>query len=85
MANDRDDTKTPGSITEAADSQDRISEISNVNRTIAEMQRKTQQQINETKMDTGELDKVQEVEGNEALATKRWKGLIDGALKKESS
>ncbi len=44
-----DKETTTGSITQAADSsQERISEISNVSRTISEMQRKVNQQVDET-------------------------------------
>lgn len=60
---DRDDTQIPGSITEKADtSGDRISEISNVSKTISEMQRKTQQKIQETRRDVAGSENIEHVE-----------------------
>lgn len=61
---DRDDTEIPGSITEKADAHDRMADISNVNKTISEMQKKTQEKINETRRDTGELEGIQEVQNS---------------------
>jgi len=61
---DRDDTDIPGSITEKADTHDRVAEISNVNKTISEMQKKTQEKITETRRDTGEMEGIQEVQNS---------------------
>lgn len=52
------DERIPGSITKTSDSQlERISEISNVNRTITEMQRKIDQEVSQT------IDEVDKYEG----------------------
>jgi hypothetical protein len=60
-----DKESTPGSITEAADSsQERISEISNVTRTISEMQRKVNQQVDETKQSMGDIKGIEEVQNS---------------------
>lgn len=60
-----DKESTPGSITEAADSsQERVAEISNVSRTISEMQRKVNQQVDETKQSMGDMQGIEDVQNS---------------------
>lgn len=60
-----DKETTPGSITEAADSsQERVAEISNVSHTISEMQRKVNQQVDETKQNMGDLKGIEDVQNS---------------------
>jgi len=60
-----DKENTPGSITEAADtSQERVSEISNVSRTISEMQRKVNQKVDETKQSMGDMQGIEDVQNS---------------------
>jgi hypothetical protein len=55
-------TKTPGSITQPADdSNQRISEISNINRTISTMQKQIDQQLTEIDKDVGTSEAISEV------------------------
>ena len=52
-----------GSITQPADSKnERISEISNVNRTISNMQRQVESQLVDTEKDLGDSDAIQSVQ-----------------------
>lgn len=60
-----DPTKTPGSITQSADSQDqRISEVSNVNRAISNMQKQVNQKLTEIDTDLGSSEAIAEVQGS---------------------
>ena len=57
--------KTPGSITENADSQTRrISEISNVNKTITEMQRNIDQKMAEAEAEIGDVEGIEKVQNS---------------------
>ena len=57
--------KEPGSITQNADeSKERVAEVSNVSRTINQMQKEVNQQINKTGFDTGDYEKIQEVQNS---------------------
>ena len=61
MADDR--TRPPGSITKTADSSDeRIAEVSNVNRAISQMQRKVNQQLTEVEDDIGDVKGIEDVQ-----------------------
>lgn len=61
MAKDNDQFK--GSITETADSsQERIAEISNVSRTINQMRKNVQQEIDETQTEVKEFESVSKIE-----------------------
>ena len=58
-------TKTPGSITEQADnSNERISEVSNVNRTISNMQKKVDQQLSEMSKDVGSAEAISSIQNS---------------------
>lgn len=58
-------TKTPGSITQPADnSEQRISEISNINRTISSMQKQIDQQLTEIDKDVGTSEAIAEVQSS---------------------
>lgn len=60
-----DKESTPGSITEAADSsQERVAEISNVSRTISEMQRQVNQKVDETKQSMGDIQGIEETQNS---------------------
>jgi hypothetical protein len=60
-----DKESTPGSITEAADSsRERISEISNVSRTISEMQQQVNQKVDETKKSMGDIEGIEDVQNS---------------------
>jgi hypothetical protein len=64
MADDKE-IKEPGSITQKADSNmERISEVSNVSRTIANMQKKVDQQLREAESKAGETESIQEVQNS---------------------
>lgn len=58
-------TKEPGSITTTADtSMDRISQVSNVNRAISEMQKKVDQQLTEAQVNIGDIEGVEKVQNS---------------------
>ena len=58
-------TKTSGSITQKADnSNERISEISNINRTISNMQKKVDQQLGEMSKDVGNTEAISSVQNS---------------------
>ncbi len=58
-------TKPPGSITQPADNKnERIAEISNVNRVVSEMQQKVNQQLAEAKTDIGEVEGIENVQSS---------------------
>jgi len=57
--------KPPGSITQPADNKnERISEVSNVNHAISEMQKKVNQQLSEAEVDVGEFEGIAEVQNS---------------------
>ncbi|MFW9871848.1 MAG: hypothetical protein ACFFG0_02015 [Candidatus Thorarchaeota archaeon] len=57
--------KPPGSITEPADTRnERIAEVSNVNRSISEMQRKINQQLDESQASIGEYEGIEDVQNS---------------------
>ena len=62
------DEKTPndpGSITQKADeSAERISEISNVSRTINQMQKKVNQEVENAKVNAGDFERIEEVQSS---------------------
>ena len=62
------DEKTPkaqGSITQKADeSGDRISEVSNVSRTINQMQKKVNQELSDTQVNVGDYERIEEVQNS---------------------
>jgi hypothetical protein len=57
--------KEPGSITQDADeSRERVAEVSNVSRTINQMQKEVDQKVSETKLNVGDYDRIQEVQNS---------------------
>lgn len=75
MADNSD--KYKGSITENADSSEaRINEISNVNRTISQMQRKIDSQMQQTMADTNEYEQLSEVQGAMIKVLKSMSGTV---------
>ncbi len=60
-----DPTKKPGSITQVADDSDeRISEVSNVNRAISNMQKQVDQQVSEMSSDVGDAEAIGSVQNS---------------------
>lgn len=75
MADDK--TRPPGSITKTADSSDeRIAEVSNVNRAISQMQRKVNQQLTETEADIGDVKGIEEVQRSMSKVLSTLSGTI---------
>jgi len=65
MADDEITKKQAGSITQTADdSQERISQVSNVNRTISEMQRKVDRQLDEAEANFGDIEGIEKVQSS---------------------
>jgi len=58
-------TKQPGSITKTADnSQERISQVSNVNSAISQMQRKVDRQLDEAEANFGDIEGIEKVQSS---------------------
>lgn len=61
----RPPNKPPGSITQPADNKnERIAEVSNVNRVVSEMQKKVDQQLAEAQIDVGQMEGIEDVQNS---------------------